>query len=100
MLNGMSARILSADGYFIGKQQAMREMKKYISLLEVLLGSGRVCFEVSDSGEGIEGALTCLVLPRHWAAFMSKVWNSFTKVRLPCINTAVLLSFISNVSRH
>ena len=60
-------------------QLATREMQEYSTLLEEALQGGRVSLEVGH-GEGIESSLTCLVLPRQWAAFMKRVCDSFTKV--------------------
>ena len=85
MLHGTVPLTLSSGFQERGGQVAVREMKEYSALLDEALHKGRVCLEVCDSvnGEGIECAMSCLVQPRHWAAFMKKVCDSFTKVTTP-----------------
>ena len=76
MLHGMTS--LTHPGGSRG-QLATREMQEYSTLLKEALQGGRVSLEVGH-GEGIKSSLTCLVLPRRWAAFMKRVCDSFTKV--------------------
>lgn len=60
---------------------AAKEMNEYSRLLKEALQEGHICHEIGNH-EKIEGALSCLVLPRYWAAFMKAVCDSFTKVNL------------------
>ena len=82
MLHGTTPLSLPSGFQGRGGQVAVREMKEYSALLDEALQKGRICLEVGDSvnGEGVECAMSCLVQPRRWAAFMKKVYDSFTKV--------------------
>ena len=82
MLHGIISLTLPSGFQERGGQVAVREMKEYSTHLDEALQKGRVCLKVGDSAnaEGIESAMSCLVQPRLWAAFMKKVCDSFTKV--------------------
>jgi hypothetical protein len=81
MLHGIISLTLPSGFQERGGQVAVREMKEYSTHLDEALQKGRVCLKVGDSAnaEGIESAMSCLVQPRLWAAFMKKVCDSFTK---------------------